>query len=224
MKNSSNKVITFFRRNGVYLILVLCILAIGLSTTLLILGDTNQDGTLKEPDDQIVDVVDPDTQNPDTGSPDEDVVTPPEENEVPVATEVTFAMPVNTTSYTDYSETMVFNPTLNRFSSHKAIDFYAEEGSSVLAVYDGVVESVDNSFLEGYTVVINHGNGLKSIYNSLADGDNVSVGQAVKKGDVIGEVSVSNRQEYKQGAHLHFEVEENGNLIDPAKYLDIAEK
>lgn len=223
MKNSSNKVVTFFRRNGVYLILVLCILAIGLSTTLLILGDTNQDDTLKEPNDQITDVLDPGTQNPDA-SPDEDVVSPPEENEVPVATQVIFVMPVNTTSYTEYSETMVFNSTLNRYSSHKAMDFYAEEGSSVVAVYDGVVESIDNSFLEGYTIVINHGNGLKSIYNSLADGDNVSVGQAVKKGDVIGEVSVSNRQEYKQGSHLHFEVEENGNLIDPSKYLEIAEK
>ena len=41
---------------------------------------------------------------------------------------------------------------------------------------------------------------------------------------MIGEVSVSNRTEYKDGAHLHFEVMEDGVLIDPIKYLAIEEK
>jgi murein DD-endopeptidase MepM/ murein hydrolase activator NlpD len=125
---------------------------------------------------------------------------------------------------TEYSETMVWSSTLNRFSSHTAIDFFANEGSSVFAVYDGVVKSVETSVLKGTTITIDHGNGLLTVYNSLADGDSVTVGQKVSKGQVIGQVSVTNRQEYKDGAHLHFEVIENGENIDPIKYLDIAEK
>jgi len=134
-------------------------------------------------------------------------------------------MPVNNpTSIGAYSETMVWCSTMGRFESHMAIDFFAQEGESVLAVYDGVVESVESTLLEGVTVVLDHGNGLKTIYNSLADIDGVSVGQTVKQGQIIGEVSVSNRQEYKDGAHLHFEVKENGQTIDPVKYLSIDEK
>ena len=61
-------------------------------------------------------------------------------------------------------------------------------------------------------------------YNSIAENDNLFVGQKVKQGTVIGTVSVTNRQEYKSGAHLHFETIENGEVIDPAKYLTIEEK
>ena len=134
-------------------------------------------------------------------------------------------MPVNTTiSVGEYSETMVFNQTLNRYSSHKAIDFFAPEGTPVMAVYDGTIESVNTSLLQGTTIIIDHGNGLKTVYNSLLDGDDVIVGQKVTQGEVIGEVSATNRQESKDGPHLHFSVEENGQVIDPIKYLAIAEK
>jgi murein DD-endopeptidase MepM/ murein hydrolase activator NlpD len=104
------------------------------------------------------------------------------------------------------------------------MDFFAPEGSNVYAVYDGVVESVTSTFLQGVSITIDHGNGLKTVYNSLADGDQVFVGQIVNQGDIIGEVSVTNRQEYKDGAHLHFEVLENNISIDPIKYLSINEK
>jgi murein DD-endopeptidase MepM/ murein hydrolase activator NlpD len=119
---------------------------------------------------------------------------------------------------------MVFNSTLDRYQVHNAIDFYAQEGTPVYAVYDGTIESVTNDLLKGVTVTIDHGNGLKTVYNSLADGETVIVGQTVKQGDIIGEVSVTNRQEYGEGAHLHFQVLENGQVIDPAKYLTLDEK
>lgn len=216
MKNSGEKILTFLKKNAVYLVLAFCILAIGLSAMFAIISENSRienDANLPSVD------VDGDANGGENNgdNPDE---TPQE----PTVTEINFIMPVeNATAVTEYSETMVYNSTLERYNAHKAVDFYAEEGAPVLAVYDGTVESVTNSLLKGYTVVINHGNGLKTVYNSLAD-EEVKEGQKVKQGDKIGSVSTTNRQEYKSGAHLHFEVEENGEIINPEKYLDLDNK
>ena len=208
MRRTSTKILAFVKRNAVYLVLSFCILAIGLSVSLMLINRENVlnnelNAPIEKPDD---------SNNPQTPAD-------------PVVKVITFIMPVNTTiSVGEYSETMVFNQTLNRYSSHKAVDFFAPEGTPVMAVYDGTIESVNTSLLQGTTIVIDHGNGLKTVYNSLLDGDDVIVGQKVTQGDVIGEVSATNRQESKDGPHLHFSVEENGQVIDPIKYLASAEK
>ena len=217
-----NKVLTFMRKNALYLILTACILAVGLSVTLMLINQSAKDSvTVEKP---------PEIENPLPEQPDDEqnqgTITPEQpEDTTPVTKPVTFIMPVsNPTVIAEYSETMVWCSTLSRYQAHLAIDFFAEEGTDVFAVYDGKIESVESTLLQGVTITIDHGNGLKSVYNSLADGDQVFVGQTVSQGDKIGEVSVSNRQEYKDGAHLHFEVIENGNVIDPVKYLAFEEK
>ena len=225
MKQTESKALNFFKRNAVYLILAFCILAIGLSVTLVLVHRNNEAQQLENPLEQE----DP-SDNTDLPSgpeePDDPVDVPgTEEPDEPVIDVIEFIMPVeNATEIAGYSESMVFNSTLGRFSAHTAIDFFAAEGTPVYAVEDGTVESVTNGILEGVTVIIDHGDGLKTVYNSLADPDEVSVGQKVARGDKIGEVSVTNRQEYKDGAHLHFEVNENGETVDPGKYLVFEEK
>ncbi len=222
MKKSS--VASFLKRNAVYLVLALCVLALGIATTIVLINRSDNGGEINNPP-----VIDQPVENPsedvlpDTpvDKPSDVIPTP----DIPVVEPITFIMPVKSaTKVEQYSNTMVFNSTLNRFTSHLAIDFFAPEGTDVLAVHSGTVKSVENTLLKGVTVTIDHGEGLISVYNSLADGDAVSVGMSVKKGDVIGQVSTTNRQEYKAGAHLHFEVMENGQLIDPAKYLVFEEK
>ncbi|MBO7344850.1 MAG: M23 family metallopeptidase [Clostridia bacterium] len=222
-----NKFLFFVRKNAVYLILTACILAVGLSITLMVINENRQSLN----DDQNPTVNSPVEDDQTTITPDEPddnpVINPNEPNEpdAPVSKPIIFALPVeNPTSIGEYSETMVFNSTLNRYSAHMAIDFFADEGTNVLAVYDGTITNIENTLLKGTTITIDHGNGLFTVYNSLADGNSVTVGQVVKQGDVIGQVSVTNRQEYKSGAHLHFEVFENGENIDPAKYLALEEK
>lgn len=216
MKKSNAKILRFLRRNALYLILALCILAVGLSVTVMLINQSKELSLQIDPP-VIEEPLPDDEQETGNTNPDSDVE--------PVVKPVTFIMPVsNPSSIGVYSETMVWCGTMNRYESHKAIDFFAQEGTNVFAVYDGVVESVESTLLEGVTVVVDHGNGLKTVYNSLSDTDAVSVGQTVTQGQIIGEVSVSNRQEYKDGAHLHFEVKENGQIIDPVKYLSIDEK
>ena len=217
----TNKFLTFMRKNALYLILTACILAVGLSVTLMLVAQEKKYSVQVEKP--------PVVEQPLPGVDDNDQPTStpndPTDSETPVQKPITFVMPVsNITSIVEYNEDLTWCSTLSRFESHKAMDFFAEEGTSVVAVYDGTVESVTSSFLKGVSITIDHGNGLKTVYNSLADGDQVFVGQQVSKGEVIGEVSVSNRQEYKDGAHLHFEVIENNVSIDPIKYLTIEEK
>ena len=144
--------------------------------------------------------------------------------EIPVVSTVTFLMPVNGTIAQDYSDVPVWSSTLNRYSSHQGIDFLAEEGSEVYAVYNGVVADVTNSITKGVTVTIDHGNGLTTVYNSLESVEDVSIGDNVLAGDVIGYVSTTNRQEAGVGAHLHFETLEDGVNINPSKYFDMGDK
>ncbi len=151
---------------------------------------------------------------------------PEKESDASASAKIVFDLPVASStiikSYT--SSTVVFNKTLGVYTGHMGIDFAADAGTNVVAVYDGEIESVTTSYLQGTTVTINHGNGLKTVYNSVEAAENLTEGKAVKKGDVIGVVSDNNRQEYKDGAHLHFEVIENGEKIDPETYLLSSEK
>ena len=208
----SNKLISFIKRNAVYIVVALCILAVGLTVTFSLLANDRKSITVETP---IVN---------DTPV-DETPVVPDTPVDKPVEEIIEFMLPVaNYTSIEHYSDTMVFNSTLKRYSAHKATDFIAPEGSKVYCVWNGKVESIENTLLQGVSITVDHGNGLKTVYNSLADGNAVKVGQTLKKGDVIGEVSATNRQESFKTAHLHFEVVENGNSIDPIKYMVLEEK
>lgn len=163
-------------------------------------------------------------ENPaDTDNDDED--TDDDANE-PGSTEIVFSMPVSGgTVGTMY--TFWYNSTLNRYNLHEGIDFKADAGTSVGAAYAGTVESVTDTLLEGGKVVIDHGNGLKSEYASIDVAAGLQVGDSVAQGEVIGTVSAVADvmgNEYNEGAHLHFEVTQDGKSIDPASYLDLDEK
>lgn len=115
--------------------------------------------------------------------------------------------------------------TLGWYGMHEGVDFTAAAGTEVLAADDGVVESVyKDDLLLGTEIVISHGDGLKTVYRFVTETDGLTVGKTVKKGDVIATVAEPTGNEYKDGAHLHFEVMENGKVVDPAKYLTLDEK
>lgn len=212
MQKTKTRFSEFMRKNAIYFILAFCILAVGLTVTLMMISNANKIDEANVIETPIDDpVVKPDPVTPD--------------DPAPVIKTITFISPVeNASSVMAYTESMTFNQTLKRYESHKATDFIASEGANVLAVYEGTVESVDNTLLDGVTVVINHGNGLKTVYNSLSDDEFVKVGQTVSQGDIIGKVSATNRRESALGAHLHFEVLKEGVSIDPVAYLVIDEK
>jgi septal ring factor EnvC (AmiA/AmiB activator) len=91
----------------------------------------------------------------------------------------------------------------------------APSGSSVKAVAGGEVMVAEPIGTYGLTVIIQHGGGDYSVYGSLSRAD-VTKGQQVIKGQVIGAVGVSDPE---LDPHLHFEIRPKGRAIDPLVWL-----
>ena len=62
------------------------------------------------------------------------------------------------------------------------------------------------------------------MYRFVTEAEGLKVGDKVAKGDVIATVAEANGDEYKDGAHLHFEILKNNKNVDPATYLTLEEK
>ena len=98
---------------------------------------------------------------------------------------------------------------------HKGMDFHASVGDPVLAVADGVVAFAGAKSGSGNVVDVDHGNGYVTRYahNSrlvVREGDLVRAGQQVALAGSTGRST---------GAHVHFEVWENGRVVNPRKFL-----
>ncbi len=98
---------------------------------------------------------------------------------------------------------------------HQGIDISTEKGQPVYATADGHVESASYSGDYGNLIVVQHGFGLATRYGHLS-GFNVAAGQSVKRGQVIAFVGATGRA---TGAHLHYEILANGELLNPLQLL-----
>ncbi len=99
---------------------------------------------------------------------------------------------------------------------HWGIDFVAPRGTNIYSTGDGIVESVVNQGNgHGKNIIINHGFGYKTLYAHLSK-FNVTEGQKIKRGQVIGYVGCSGTS---TAPHLHYEVFKNGSNVDPKYYF-----
>ena len=104
-------------------------------------------------------------------------------------------------------------------SMHNGIDLVGENSTLdyIIAFADGVVKISKNSSTAGEYVQIDHGNGQYTRYLHMKKGSRtVKVGQAVKKGDVLGYMGATGNV---TGALLHFDVNIDGCYVDPEPYL-----
>ena len=107
---------------------------------------------------------------------------------------------------------------------HYGFDFSCVAGTDVCAVYDGTVSAiVSNNILGENYISITHENGLVTTYKYINAAADLSVGDEVKQGDIIGTVAAASGQEMKQGDHLHFAVAVNGKNVDPETYFKTEE-
>jgi murein DD-endopeptidase MepM/ murein hydrolase activator NlpD len=125
--------------------------------------------------------------------------------------------PINTYITSPYG--MRFHPILHIWKLHDGTDFGAGCGTPIHAAADGVV--TDKYYNGGYgnRLFVSHGviNGssITTVYNHLSK-YKAHVGQRVKKGQVIGYVGTTG---YSTGCHLHFMVYQDGNVVNPMRWL-----
>lgn len=216
---TNGKFLRFLRNNIALIIIILSILTI--AAVLLVTYYATDIAEQVDPPAVIADPVDEtpvDTNEPDTP------VTPVDGNEPDPVEIETFSSPLQYTSigmeYSDGSSVIfVYNSTLNRWASHKAVDLLAPDGTEVTAMKSGTVTDVGTDYGLGDYVVIDHGDGVVATYASLSDVQVVK-GDVVQKGDHIGDASESASYEFEQGAHLHLEVRLNGEIVDPMPYVN----
>jgi len=120
--------------------------------------------------------------------------------------------------------TQVFGPSIHPFGKywylHRGIDLAFGYGVPIMATADGKVVEKDfdpNGF--GYYIVLQHRYGFKTRYAHLQR-QMVDVGQDITQGDVIGTMGNTGMS---TGPHLHYEVSIGTQLVDPLKFLNMAD-
>lgn len=98
---------------------------------------------------------------------------------------------------------------------HSGVDIGVSFGTPVRAAADGVVESAGMGNGYGREIVVDHGNGIETLYAHLS-GFAVTDGQHVNEGQVIGYVGLSGRT---TGPNLHYEVRIHNTPVNPHRYL-----
>ena len=119
-----------------------------------------------------------------------------------------FIMPAEGRVSATFGERRVFNGSVK--SRHSGIDIAAPMGAPVRAANAGRVALVRVAYVEGRTVVIDHGGGVFTFYCHLSRA-RVAVGDVVARGQVIGNVGMTGRA---TGPHLHFGARVSGERVD----------
>ena len=131
-----------------------------------------------------------------------------------------YCLPFGNQIIKDYSNmNPVYSKTLGDWRTHNGIDFSGEAGGAVVAISYGEVISIYEDTLFGTCVLIDHGNGVTAKYCGLnKETLNVKEHSSVNSEDIIGYLG-DIPCEKQEGAHLHFEITHNGELVEPLELM-----
>lgn len=239
--NESNNQPGGFRKmlkeKGYYILLTLCIVAVGVSGAVFVSSALRQSQEAQETLSIPAKATDPDqdTKTPQqspastqtspatpqggTQSGTQSQSQPQTGSSTAIAESVTVA-PVSGTVIGAYAmEALAYNATTQDWRVHNGVDLAAAEGETVMAARDGTVTAVYEDEAYGTTVVIQHDDGYTTHYCNLAEGPAVSAGQTVAAGDAIGVVGRTAVLELGEDSHLHFAVFLDGAPVDPNEFF-----
>jgi len=126
-----------------------------------------------------------------------------------------FVAPVGESVSEPFGVRRVFNGELK--TEHQGLDYHAPRGTRVVAANSGTVLLARRLFFEGNCVVVDHGQGLMTLYMHLSK-FKVRKGQKVRRGQLLGLSGATGRA---TGPHLHLAVRWEGIYLDPAKLLKL---
>lgn len=137
--------------------------------------------------------------------------------------EITIIKPIDGEIQSEFAaKKLVYNSTLQEWRTHSGIDIAGTSGNPVKAAATGKISAVKSDPRYGLTVVMEHdvsGRRFSTVYCGLAKtADGLLAGNKVEAGAVIGTLGDDIFCEKAQGAHLHFELTENSEPLDPSQY------
>jgi murein DD-endopeptidase MepM/ murein hydrolase activator NlpD len=239
---SIKKVSAFFEGKGFYLVLFLCVAAIGVSGLMMnaekkaeeeqLRLEQQMEGYMGEPGESQV-VENKELTIPAT--PEEKLIefkpgeTPAKTADTAAASgktgkvtakETVFVNPVAGEVVNAFSAgELVYDATFDDWRTHNGTDFTAQPGERVMSIADGKVESIAHDEMYGTVVTINHGDGIKATYYNLMPNVLVKEGDNVAVNEVIGGLGSEALFENHEEPHLHIEVTKSGKAINPAEIL-----
>lgn len=113
---------------------------------------------------------------------------------------------------------LIYSATLKQWMTHYGVDVGAALHTPVRAIYGGVVEDVYEDDALGVTVLVRHGENMRTVYANLQPKPPVRTGQKVEAGDTVGLIGETAAAECEAPSHLHFEIWLDGACEDPEAY------
>lgn len=239
--NFSHKLTQFMAGRGFYIVLALCIAAVGATGYYLLdvvtdpmssisvdtpesaLPEVQQPVAVPEPApvrpvQKPVEVTLPEETPAEMPQPEPAV---PSEAPKPVQTVPTvFTWPVKGEVLRDFSvETLSPDPTMGDWRTHAGVDVAARLGTRVLCMTAGTVTQVWEDERMGACIRVEHGGKLESVYSNLSPQPTVKVGDKVEIGGILGAVGTTAAAESGMEPHLHLEVLRDGQAMDPLELL-----
>lgn len=129
--------------------------------------------------------------------------------------EGSFIMPLSNTFSTAFGVRRTINK--NRLSIHSGVDIRGAMGAPARAANSGVVVVAQELFFGGNTMVLDHGQGIYTVYMHLSEFI-ANLHEVVDKGQVIGLVGSTGRS---TGPHLHYTVKINGSNANPSSMASL---
>lgn len=234
-KSTLGRIGDFMAGKGFYIVLLLCVTALGVSGYYLFGTADSPDKPVSGPARVVVTpaptataptaAVPPTTATPvpvptPTPTPAHTPAPTPAPTPVVTATASVFTWPVKGEVIRDYTvETLAYDETMGDWRTHDGVDIAAEAGTTVMAPAGGTVSDIYTDDLMGTTVVILHADSVLSTCSNLQAVPTVEIGDTVRTGDVIGAVGTSAIAESRQPSHLHLSMTRDGVSVSPLDYL-----
>ena len=222
----------FMEGKGFYIILFLCVAAIGISGYYLFQGLAGPAGgfgpesavsgqaEIRREESASAQTTPPVQEEPVSRTEPAPAPEPKEEVPEDAATSTAYVWPVQGEVQRDFSlEVFAYDDTMGDWRTHSGLDISAQVGAPVASCGKGTVVDVSRDPMLGQTVTVDHGTGMQSYYANLAETVSVQVGDEVSAGTVLGTVGTTAISEGSSPSHLHFEMIEYDVSIDPLYYL-----
>lgn len=131
-----------------------------------------------------------------------------------------FVKPVEGETINIFSmDRLVYSNTLQEWVTHRGLDIKAEKKTEVKASKSGTIKSIKNDPRYGTSITIEHDGGFTTVYSCLLSTADLTEGESVEQGQVIGNVGNSGVFEVSDGMHLHFEILKDGEYVNPDIYI-----